>query len=93
MIWKINLRISDPKIQDIVRDSKESIKREHPWNDYNNISNQITHLKDYILNLNLEFSEEFPQAARNERVELQNALKEQLENIIILHYDYDGAKR
>ena len=46
-------KLSDPKIQDIVRDSKESIKEENILeNDYNNISNQITHLKDYILNLN-----------------------------------------
>ncbi|HFI0090830.1 TPA: hypothetical protein ACGOS0_002189, partial [Streptococcus suis] len=56
------------------------------------ISNQITHLKDYILNLNLEFSEEFPQAIRNERVELQNALKEQLENIVCALTTMEEAK-
>lgn len=86
-------KLSDPKIQDIVRDSKESIKEENILeNDYNNISNQITHLKDYILNLNLEFSEEFPQAIRNERVELQNALKEQLENIVCALTTMEEAK-
>lgn len=44
------------------------------------------------MNLNLEFSEEFPQAIRNERVELQNALKEQLENIVCALTTMEEAK-